>query len=346
MKTNRTLWTITRAAASSLCVLWLAGACGGATQGVPLVGSESHFLMHCTGSCGGGLDCIGGICTKACLTLTDSCADVSDRATCTHQAIDPDVLAVCDVDCSGASDCASLGAGYGCDGGRCRAPAAGEAPIRDEGDPDSDGSAGSTDNGGATVVCSDFSDQSPPPVVRGVTLVNTGTTTLYIEAQRRGCSGYEPHYVGVARRDDSGTLVPLRIDGAGCSNLCQDVIDDGWTAPETAPEYEGSLDTACPELCPGPAPMTALEPGATLFEAARLEYVPQRLPQSCADGIVTDGINCYQRVIPPPAEYNLNVRVVADPDCRDGTDCVIVLLSQDANTWFYEDQTFELTLGG
>ena len=106
------LWTL------GLAVL--AGACGGTTANTPSLGSESHFLAHCAGSCGDGLDCIGGICTRACLTASSSCADLAPDASCTDQSVEPGAVAVCDVACTVQSDCARLGANYTCQGSFCR----------------------------------------------------------------------------------------------------------------------------------------------------------------------------------------------------------------------------------
>lgn len=67
----------------------LAGACGGTVNKTPSIGSESHFLAYCEQGCGPGLDCIGGICTRPCLTGQASCTDLAANAACTNQSVEP-----------------------------------------------------------------------------------------------------------------------------------------------------------------------------------------------------------------------------------------------------------------
>lgn len=99
----------------------LAGACGGTVGSkAPSIGSESHFLAYCGDGCGPGLDCIGGICTRSCLTDQATCSDLAAGAACTNQSVEPGEVAVCDVSCAGGSSCATLGTDYACDGGYCR----------------------------------------------------------------------------------------------------------------------------------------------------------------------------------------------------------------------------------
>jgi len=101
----------------------LAGACGGTVGSKsPSIGSESHFLAYCEQGCGPGLDCIGGICTRACLTDQASCSDLATNAACTNQSVEPGEVAVCDVSCGSGGSCAALGADYACDHGYCRKP--------------------------------------------------------------------------------------------------------------------------------------------------------------------------------------------------------------------------------
>jgi len=100
----------------------IVGACGG-TIGEPQTGGESHFLTLCNASCGDGLDCVSGVCTRGCLLEQDSCTDLDEHAVCTDQSIEPGQVAVCDVACEGDGDCSSLGSTHRCDGGYCRGQA-------------------------------------------------------------------------------------------------------------------------------------------------------------------------------------------------------------------------------
>jgi hypothetical protein len=100
--------------------LWL-GACGGIV-GKPTAGGESHFLRHCFEGCG-SLECVSDICTRSCLVDRSSCADLSSQARCTNTSIEPGEIAVCDLSCSQAADCAVLGEAFACDGGFCRSTA-------------------------------------------------------------------------------------------------------------------------------------------------------------------------------------------------------------------------------
>lgn len=103
-----------------LAVLAFLGACGGVTN-VPTVGGESHFLRECGDGCGKGLECISNVCTRSCLVGKDACDDLATGAECTAASIEPGAVAVCDLACDSATDCARLdGADWACDGGFCR----------------------------------------------------------------------------------------------------------------------------------------------------------------------------------------------------------------------------------
>lgn len=109
--------------------IWLATtlfACAQATTPEP-VGGETHFLQGCSGedSCGLGLDCVCGVCTKPCVT-DNSCKDQSSLATCESAGTpigacdNPQASPVCDVKCTLDSDCTTLGSTYTCESGSCR----------------------------------------------------------------------------------------------------------------------------------------------------------------------------------------------------------------------------------
>jgi hypothetical protein len=142
MKTNERSGLLRRCAVlSSVALSLVIGACGGATKGTPQTGSESHFLAYCGGSCAEGLECIGEICTRPCLTSESSCSDLASGAACTNQSVEPGQVAVCDVSCTLDDECATLGSGYECNGGFCRKPATGTAGVGGAG-----GTSGSSDD--------------------------------------------------------------------------------------------------------------------------------------------------------------------------------------------------------
>jgi hypothetical protein len=319
-----------RAALASACWFAWAGGCGGKSDSVPgnvpVVGSESHFLMRCIDTCDSdALACIGGICTQSCIIGGDSCGALASAAVCTDQSVEPGNVAVCDVSCSTREDCAALGENHLCEGGFCR------SDISAVGLP-------------LPPVCEDYRDQTPPPVVRGITLVNTGATTLYIQPHHPMCS-IQSSLVRVYRIDEPGsTPSELNLQGFVCVPQCGDVMDSGWPY-----EGEGSLANECPgATCISPPPAVALEPGASLFEAARTPWEPVRLPRDCASGITTEAVNCMQRLLPPSladdtddGTYRFSVSAALTPECGDG--CEPITFTLDDPGYFYADQVFELS---
>lgn len=106
----------------------LAGSCGGATN-KPITGSESHFLETCEESCGQGLQCICGVCTRVCDDAS-KCTPLADGAACVELAdvgptgctdVSP-AQGVCDRACSNDGQCSGLGDGFVCKAGVCREP--------------------------------------------------------------------------------------------------------------------------------------------------------------------------------------------------------------------------------
>ena len=105
--------------------LWLAFSCS--TPETSQEGSETHFLTSCDASCADGMQCICGVCTKACTRQTD-CATLSGIASCA--ALGPRVAeqrcgeaelgAMCDAVCLSDLDCSTLAANRVCDYGYCR----------------------------------------------------------------------------------------------------------------------------------------------------------------------------------------------------------------------------------
>jgi hypothetical protein len=438
MKTNESqgrgslLWrTGALGLSAALWLSLLAGACGGSVSKGPSVGSESHFLAYCSGSCAAGLDCIGGICTRSCLTEQTSCGDLATGASCTNQSVEPGRVAVCDVSCGGPADCSALGSRYGCEAGFCRA--SGSAPggsggsggSRPTGSSGSGGSAsgacnpvgryevgkeggylpccpgltelsilvemedasrrrvceqveansyscieGSCGDGicsegeapcGCGVDCPDsnwraseafceqFRDQSPPPDVRTISIVNTGTVPLHI--QREGCERERAPMIRVLRDGQRVDVAPEPNLGPGCRASCQAVLDSGWPygTDRTGPCFSDDCVVA------GPAKIL---PGQTLQEPVYLEASPQQLPRYCAEGIASETVECFTRVIPQPGNYTLELTASlidcgsaadceCEPDgaggCRNGVTLVQPFVISQPSSWYYQNQTLEIS---
>lgn len=123
-----------------LALALLLAACGGVV-GKPTAGGESHFLRDCSEGCG-SLDCVSEICTRACIVGQSACSDLSASARCTNLSVEPGSVAVCDLACSDADGCASLGGGFVCRSGFCRGTTAG-ASTGEAGASPSPGTGGS-----------------------------------------------------------------------------------------------------------------------------------------------------------------------------------------------------------
>lgn len=112
-------------AAILLCVLGLNLSCKSNNE--PQTGSETNFLEHCTESCGPGLTCLCGVCTKAC-TGPNECSEWATQAQCVSVLEQPDSGvagscqqgATCDFTCVHNADCSELGSDYRCEAGFCR----------------------------------------------------------------------------------------------------------------------------------------------------------------------------------------------------------------------------------
>lgn len=305
---------------AALGLFGLAGACGGKTSGTTILGSESHFLVRCSDRCGDGLECIGGICTRSCITGQDSCQELASAAICTNQSVEPGSVAVCDVSCTTRKDCAALGAEHACESGFCRGVSA-SVPAR--------------------LACEDYRDQIPPPEAPGVTIVNTGTDRLYLQPHQPPCT--PSSLVRVVRLSPEGEATSeVDIHGSRCSPQCQNVMDEGWRLDGEG----GELPLECPGFdCVGPPPPTALEPGASLFEDVRTELVPVRLPQACASGIETEFVNCYQRRIPryiEPGSGSYRIFLDASLTAECGTGCERLRFRLETPN-YYGDHVLEIS---
>jgi hypothetical protein len=94
----------------------LAG-CGASTADAPN-GSETHFLARCEGSCGGGLECLDGLCTRSCTSDTE-CASLSAGAVCGN-GVNGD--AMCQVQCDSDAQCRAHDADWSCASVICAGP--------------------------------------------------------------------------------------------------------------------------------------------------------------------------------------------------------------------------------
>ena len=86
--------------------------------------SESHFLATCveTTSCGTGLECLCGVCTRSCSSA--SCSDLDSRAECANAgACASPGGKICDVACLSDDACSNVARGATCVAGHCRAGA-------------------------------------------------------------------------------------------------------------------------------------------------------------------------------------------------------------------------------
>src|ERR1041384_1095860 len=109
-----------------LAGLWLGFLCS-TPESSQEGGSETHFLTSCEGPCSGGMQCICGVCTKACTRQSD-CAAWPGVASCL--ALAPRVQeqrcgaselgAMCDASCLTDVDCSKLSSARYCNDGYCR----------------------------------------------------------------------------------------------------------------------------------------------------------------------------------------------------------------------------------
>jgi hypothetical protein len=106
-----------------LCLVFSCGTPESTQEG----GSETHFLTDCEGSCADGMQCICGVCTKACTRQTD-CAPWSGVASCSplgprvaeQRCAAAELGAMCDAPCLTDADCSKLASARVCDLGYCR----------------------------------------------------------------------------------------------------------------------------------------------------------------------------------------------------------------------------------
>jgi hypothetical protein len=107
-----------RSSLGAVCLtLLLLAACGGRAAGPDEALGGRRFLADCEQSCGGGLDCVDGHCTRAC-TRDDVCGELAPGAECVESP-ESSRAGQCAVWCSQDSACMGLGAGSYCGGAFC-----------------------------------------------------------------------------------------------------------------------------------------------------------------------------------------------------------------------------------
>jgi hypothetical protein len=100
----------------------VAAACGAASADNSF-GSETHFLVRCSAECGGGLECIDGVCTRSCVGDAE-CTSLSGSAACLP-AESSSGPSSCRVACGADGDCQAENEGWTCAATRCVAPTLG-----------------------------------------------------------------------------------------------------------------------------------------------------------------------------------------------------------------------------
>ena len=108
----------------------------------PSLDSETHWLKQCaeSGDCGGGLECLCGLCTLPC-DEADDCTVVAPTATCIEltsladecDTPPSDSTGICGLSCQGDSDCQTGASGTLCVNGTCLPPESPEPDFVDVG---------------------------------------------------------------------------------------------------------------------------------------------------------------------------------------------------------------------
>ena len=109
---------VVRSAFGGVVVAAAFGACGGKAVSAGGLIEGSPFLAECTGSCGGGLECVDRVCTRPC-SADAECVDLSTSAECLARPTYPDRSSSCGIDCRSDEDCQGLGAGSYCNRVSC-----------------------------------------------------------------------------------------------------------------------------------------------------------------------------------------------------------------------------------
>jgi len=125
------------------------------------VETETHFLRACEDSCGAALSCVCGVCTTRC-SGEEQCTELSGSASCAPIPSSCGHIAVttCDVTCDDDNGCASFGAGFTCEAGRCRIASRGAAGQGGTGGDQPDSGDGPIDGGPVDAGVDGSSDSS------------------------------------------------------------------------------------------------------------------------------------------------------------------------------------------
>jgi hypothetical protein len=235
---TRERWRFLRALLPLALTVLLSASCQSLDS--PQAGSETHFLATCQDGCGGGLQCICGVCSRACLEQTHcaqlplaSCTPLGPRVAerrCEETALDM----MCDASCLVDADCSSLSGDHRCHDGYCR-----ESPA--------------TTVNPAGVSCPP-SDVAPADVlILGDVLIELSIFTAQLEqtAVAGGSLTAGEHY-----RDEAAALTsllatgPASIDAQYSSALGQGaprvIIMDGGATDVLNDNCAGMLTPDCP----------------------------------------------------------------------------------------------------
>jgi hypothetical protein len=284
-----------------VCALF-AGACGAVAETTLHYGGESHFLRHCSATCGDGLDCISGVCTRGCVVDRENACATFAVATCTSDSFEPGAVAVCDVNCSADADCRALGGDYACDVGFCRAPELGAGAGGSAGTGGT--GAGGTDAGVAAVDCASYRSQAGETAL-AVVIRNERSTPVYLEPFQP-CNDRTNSRIHFER---DGQEVNVRGPADCGASSCEDLQDNGFPEPRT-----------CPTECTTIPPLIRIEPGAELDGGqAWPEFVDygRRLatgpmPDACVpdqkDPQYLPGTECFAQIPLPSGAYQITAR--------------------------------------
>lgn len=253
--------------AVALCSMLLAmslgsGGCGASARTEGLVGSETHFLTRCDANCGGGLQCIAGVCTRPCsVSEANTCAELPGSEC--KADVGAGGSGVCDVACEVDEACRGLSPNHRCVDGACRAA---EVLVRAIGGSENQVSSGLDDT------CIAFRDRvSETETV--VVITNELSGPVYLQPARN-CTDTAPRLVAF----DRPVFFPDAREVCG-GQWCQEIQDSGYTGPPP-----------CPESCFSPA-LVRLEPGAEI-EVGRFRS-ETRSHGSAASGLPPMPDACY-----------------------------------------------------